>query len=279
VFTCDTRYFKAKAMFAWWPQKVSDVLPLLNRAQVLILQQCPEALARELAPWVFKTKPFLTPLMDLTPTEKELWQKLDAESCRPRVRKAQKMDCKILLNEEVETARVLLNESIRRMRYREEISRSRWEADLHLHDIFLCKWQDAPMATHVIFRDPPDRVRLLSSGTVDRTDERFRTTVGPCNRLLHWHEFLHYRAKGFRWYDFGGYIHDKNAPDYSIAQFKLSFGPEVVSEPTLWLAKSPAVRALFRGLGATQSAVRQVRWPAAWVQAVKTRPKLAVWFR
>jgi hypothetical protein len=279
MFVFRSTYFKADTIFGWWPQSVQEVMPLLDQASVVVLRQCPEPLARELDPWVFKARPFHTPLIDLTLSEDHLWQKLEPKSCRYEIRRAQKMDCTISLNEETETARLLINESIRRLRYREEITQERWRAELHLHDIFLCWWQAVPVATHVMLRDPPARAKLLFSATADRSLARFRPMVGPCNRLLHWYEVQHYKAKGFRYYDFGGCTLDKGAPDYSITQFKLSFGGEVVAEPTLFLAKRPTARVIFGLVAAGQAFLRRLPWPKALVQAVRTRPRLYSIFR
>jgi hypothetical protein len=279
MFVFTTTYFKTKATVCWWPQGRDEVKRLLGEAPVVILRQCPESLARELRLWVFKTRPFHTPLIDLQRTEEELWQKLDPKSCRYEIRKAQKLDCAISVNEETDAARVLLNDSIRRLRYREEFTPQRWQSERYGYDIFLCRWQGIPVATHVMMRDPPVRAKLLLSGTVDRNEERFHSVVGPCNRLLHWQELRHYQAAGYRYYDFGGCELDKAAVDYPITQFKLSFGGEVVSEPTLFLAKNPAVRALFRGVGASQRAVRSLPWPERWLQMVRSRPRLAALFR
>ena len=94
-----------------------------------------------------------------------------------------------------------------------------------------------------------------------------------------WQELRHYQAAGYRYYDFGGCELDKAAVDYAITQFKLSFGGDVVSEPMLFLAKNPAVRALFRAMGASQRVVRKIPWPERWLQIVRTHPRLANLFR
>jgi hypothetical protein len=146
-------------------------------------------------------------------------------------------------------------------------------------DIFLCRWQGFPIATHIIFRHPPGRARLLFSGTVDRNEQRFRSVVGPCNRLLHWHELQHYKLQGYRFYDFGGCVLEKSSPEYPVGQFKSSFGGQIVLEPTIFLSKSRSVRALLRSVGVGQSAVRSIAWPQAWKQAVRARPRLAQLFR
>jgi hypothetical protein len=270
---------KAGSILAWWPQRVGDVTALLDQAPIVVLWQCPAAMVPELRPWIFRRQPFETPLIDLARAEEDLWQGLEAKSCRYEVRKAQKMACMVSRNEEVEAARLLINESIRRLGYRAELGAEEWQALLPDHDIFLCRWQGMPVAAHVILRDRPGRARLLLSGGADRSDERLRSAVGPGNRFLHWSELLHYKAEGYRFYDFGGCDLNQESPHYRNTQFKLSFGGEVVEEPIVYLARNPALRALLRARGAAQGAVRKIPWPEAWLKALRARPKLASLFR
>jgi hypothetical protein len=279
MFVQKGRYAGAQAMVAWWPQTVQDVIPLFDQAPVVILWQCPSDLAPQLGAWVFQSAPFRTPLLDLSPPEEQLWRGLDAKSCRYEVRKAQQMDCVISLNEPSDTARLLINESIRRLSYRAELSQDEWQALLPNHDVFLGRWQGFPLAAHVLLRDPRRRARLLLSGSADRSSERFRKTVGPANRLLHWHELLHYKAGGYGLYDFGGCAPEKESPFYLISQFKLSFGGKIVEEPMVYLARNPALRALLRARAAAQRAVRKIPWPKPWIRTLRASPRLAALFR
>ncbi len=279
MFVHKGRYLKSDAIVAWWPQGVEDVTPFLDQASVVVLWQCPESLLPPLRTWTFQYVPFHTPLIALALPEDELWRGLDPKSCRYEIRKAQQMDCAISLNEKTEAARTLINDSIRRLKYRDELSDAEWAAILPDHDIFLCRWQGIPIAAHVILRDRPRRARLLLSGTADRTNDRLRSVLGPCNRLLHWHELRYYKAEGYGFYDFGGCDLDKKSPTHLISRFKLSFGGQVVAEPRVYLAKSPALRAVLRARGVARSALRQIPWPAAWLNALRARPKLASWLR
>ncbi len=129
MFVHDSRHLRFNAVQAWWPQGVAEVLPFLNQAPVVILWQCPAALAPEFRPWVFQQRPFHTPLIDLRQAEEALWQKLEPKSCRYEIRKAQKMDCVLSCNEETEAGRLLINDSIRRLRYRAELSEKQWHYD------------------------------------------------------------------------------------------------------------------------------------------------------
>ena len=204
-----------------------------------------------------------------------MWQKLEPKSCRYEVRKGQKLDCEILRNQELDAARALINDSIRRQGCRPELSQGEWENLLPSHDVFLCRWENTPVVAHVLMRNPPNRVRLLLSGTVNRSNPQFHKVVGPLNRRLHWHELLYYKAEGYQCYDFGGSPMEKTSPLYPITQFKLSFGATVVSEPILYLAKNPVLRGVLHGIGLAQSALKAVPWPKSWLTAIKTKPIFA----
>lgn len=279
MFVHNSAYLRFRALQVWWPESLEAVRPLLEQAPVVMLWQCPEALAPEFRRWAFFARQFHTPLIDLTRSETELQQKLEPKSCRYEIRKAQKLECRISLNEETDDARLLLNDSIRRLRYRSELSPNQWKGLLADHDIFLCRWQGTPVVVHEVLRDFPGRARLILSGSEDRGQERFRGVLGPVNRLLHWHEILHYQAAGYRRYDFGGCELDKDSPEYPITQFKLSFGAEIVTERMIYLAKDPALRLFLRGLSTTRNVLRKVPWPETWLQAVRTNLKLGSFFR
>jgi Acetyltransferase (GNAT) domain len=268
-----------KALQVWWPDSAMAVYPLLEKSPVVILWQCPKKLVGELQPYVFRTMPFWTPLVDLCLSEDELWQQLDAKSCRYEIRKARKLETTILRNEEMESARLLINESIRRLRYRAELGPAQWQEMFPLHELFICKWDGTPVAAHVILPDHPGRARLLLSGTVDRDDPRYHNVVGPLNRLLHWAEFQHYKANGFRYYDFGGCELDRSSPSYPVTDFKLSFGAQPVEEPMIFLAKNPLLRTALRMASDVRAVSRNMPWPKGLIRVIKQRPKLGSLFR
>lgn len=72
-------------------------------------------------------------------------------------------------------------------------------------------------------------VRLMHSATV-RLNENFQKQLsGKINKWLHYKDMLHFKDKGFRIYDFGGYT--ENTTDkglMGINNFKLSFGGKKV---------------------------------------------------
>src|SRR5204862_7344954 len=123
-----------------------------------------------------------------------------------------------------------------------------------------------------LMRNPPSRIKLLLSGTVDRATSPFHNVIGPLNRRLHWHELLHYKAAGYQTYDFGGSPVDKDSPQYPITQFKVSFGATITAEPIVFLARNPLLRGLLRGIGLVQHTLRSIPWPKTWLAAVRANP-------
>jgi len=270
-----TRYLKFDALQRWWPQSMEEVVKLLDQSPIVILWQCSESMAKECRRWIFRERTFHTPLVNLLQTEDELWQKLEAKSCRYEVRKGQKMEFVILRNQELDTAFKLINESITRQSYRPALTKDEWQRLLPTHDVFLCQSQGSPLVVHVLMRAEPDRIKLLLSGTADRSDPRFHKAIGPLNRMLHWHELVTYKAEGYKVYDFGGSPIDKNSPQYPITQFKVSFGAEIVNEPILFLAKNPLLRMFLGGVGWVQRVGRTIPWPKSWLAAIRSNPRFS----
>lgn len=76
-----------------------------------------------------------------------------------------------------------------------------------------------------------DTVRLLLSASNHRdlADGPARTAVADANRCHHWDDMRHFKARGFKTYDFGGW-YDGNVDKglVQINEFKQSFGGEIV---------------------------------------------------
>lgn len=274
-----TKYHGFSALLIWWPDNLQNITAALNEKAVLILWQCPLPLASDVSRYLCWARPFQTPLINLTISEEELWQRLDPKSCRYEIRKAQKTSYQITCNEDIEAARVLINESIRRLRYREEIQIPEWTGLLEHHDIYLGKHAGVAIAAHVIMKDHSKRAKLTLSGTADRNDQALRHLIGPLNRLLHWTEISDYKKKGFSIYDFGGINLDKESIDYSIGQFKLSFGAEVVSEPILYLARSPLIRIFLGQFSMVRNTLKAIPWPDSFRTFVRTHSRISNLFR
>jgi len=90
---------------------------------------------------------------------------------------------------------------------------------------------------------------------------------------------MDYKAKGVLIYDFGGFNPDKDSSEYSIGQFKLSFGAQVVSEPILYLARNPVVRLRLRIFSVLRNLLKGLPWPENLRRVVRTHPQLTRLFR
>jgi lipid II:glycine glycyltransferase (peptidoglycan interpeptide bridge formation enzyme) len=125
-------------------------------------------------------------------------------------------------------------------------------------DVFTIEADGVVCAAHVFLSDAR-RVRMLFSATVRRSSRDHDRLVGLANRYLHWREIQHYRTQGVQLYDFGGVELDPTRPLYSVTQFKLSFGGEVVLEESVYLAANRVLRGLLRtASGARLTALRMV---------------------
>jgi Acetyltransferase (GNAT) domain len=244
----------------WWPDSAADVFPIMRSVAVATVRQCDRVLADDLARFAFRIKQAPTAVVDLTATEEALWEGLDRKSCRYEIRKSREIDAEITRNEDTERARSLVNAHRRRTGYARLISPADWKNLSEYVDVFVVAYEGAPVAAHVVLVDK-SRARLLLSATADRAEVVDTRVIGRLNRLLHWHELLHYKACGFSKYDFGG-VEDRSSPVYSVTQFKLSFGGDVVDEVTLALAWNPFLRRGLRiasGVRGAYMAVRKAR--------------------
>lgn len=80
-----------------------------------------------------------------------------------------------------------------------------------------------------------DQVGLVHSASHFRAgDDDLRRLIGRANRRLHWEELQHFRVKGFRVYDLGGwYAGSTDAQKLGINRFKKGFGGRKVLEYTV----------------------------------------------
>jgi hypothetical protein len=238
------------------PRSVAEVLPLLDRARVVWVMQCDAQIAEALRRYSFRYKPFPTLLIDLGLAEEEIWKQMD-RLCHRQIRKAQALGLKVLVNEEQDAAVRLINDFIARRQFRAPISADQWQSWMASsdHDVFVCKDGDTPVAARVVFTHESGRAREHLSATVDRQDPRFHNVVGPANRFLLWSALLHYKQKGLRCYDLGGLEMDEKSPCRSIAEFKLSFGGQVVQEYVLGLSSNWPLRVILGSVLAVRRAI------------------------
>jgi hypothetical protein len=238
------RFTVLSAAQLWWPDSAAEVVPIMRTVAVTTVRQCDHRVADDLAPFAFRKKPAPTAVVDLTATEEELWQRLDRKSCRYEIRKGRELDSEITRNEDSERARELINAHRQRTRYARLISSTDWTRLQEYVDVFVVAYEGITVAAHVVLVDK-SRARLLLSATTHRADAVDTRLVGRLNRVLHWHELMYYKHCGVAQYDFGG-VEDRSSAVYSVSQFKLSFGGDVVDEMTLALAAHAPLRLLLR---------------------------------
>ena len=240
----------------WWPRDSTDVLPYLRQYPFLSVMQCNDSLASDLAEVSFRSRPFHTSLLDLSLSEEELWSGLARKSCRHEISRARKTEHNVLINQQIDQARSLINQFINRTGYRKPISARDWNEMMVNCDVFVAQRGAETAAAHVLLRDEPHRIRLLLSATMDRSDSSQRSLAGALNRNLHWEEIVHYKRLGIRHYDFGGIDVRPNSPLYPISRFKLSFGGGVIKENTLRLAGNAVLRSMLRGAVTVKGSLR-----------------------
>ncbi len=253
VFPEPFRWFTG--LQVWWPDDAADVARLLPAAPLVSVMQCNERVAEGLRCYAFRYRPFQTLLIDLTLPEPELWRRVHRRD-RTVINKARRLGCRVLMNEQTDAARALINAFMQRRRFRPPLSDAEWNHLREHCDVFLAEYDGRPWAAAIVLLDPPHRSRLLYAATADRADPGYRSLVGPFNRYLFWQQFTHYQARGMRWYDLGGLELDPTSPFHSISRFKLTFGGTVVTEHKLRLAGNPLVRSLLRGAAAIRTACR-----------------------
>jgi Acetyltransferase (GNAT) domain len=117
-------------------------------------------------------------------------------------------------------------------------------------ECFIASLDERPMCGHVFLRDTRiGRARLLFSANRRLANSETALICGRLNRMLHWHEIRLYREEGFKIYDLGGIREDSSD---GIAQFKKSFGGEVVKEYTYLCVGPPWLGRIaqhFTGVG------------------------------
>lgn len=110
------------------------------------------------------------------------------------------------------------------------------------------------LAMHASVLDPNGKLAfLLYSCSLRLEDGVDRKMIGWANKFLHYKELEWLKAHGYKKYDWSGVCLDTNSPKYSIGQFKLSFGGELVESIIL---RSP----MFVLLEALRSAARKLRF-------------------
>lgn len=275
MHTQEGTFFGKRSVQAWWPETIEQVQQLINAYPIVMLWQCPDSLKQSVKQWSFRSKLFTTPVIQLSKCSDDIWTGMNQKSCRSEIRKAERLEFVITSNNGRYDSLDLLNESIRRIGYRSELTRKEWDSLLETHDVHTVRFEDTPVATHVIMRHHPYRARLLLSACQDRNNESFRKLIGPANRLLHWHEIQHYQNLGYDIYDFGGCDLDPQHPEYLITKFKLSFGTEILHEHIVYLTADSVLRRQLKFATRIRECLRSIPWPSPMLRYVRKSRNLS----
>jgi len=235
-------------MQVWFPrdESIPEIEEALRKFMIVSLMQADKTLMEKFSRYAFRVKPFHTTIVDLSLDEATLWSRLDKKSTRYEIKKAEKMGVEISVNVELDNAYQLINQFIMTRRYRRPILPREWQSILEYADVWCGLYNGNVYVVHVLLKDGMNRVRLLMSATRQRASSEVKRVVSPLNRAMHWREILHYKRSGIRLYDFGGIELDRESPTYTIMQFKLSFGGDIITEYTMRLRSRGALRLLLR---------------------------------
>ena len=250
MLTIARHVFSLPSFEVWWPDEPDNVLAFLAACPLVTVHGCSDDTAASLEAYSFRRKSTFTLLFDLTLPTVDLWKSLRRKSCRQDINKALKRAPDIVVNSDTDAVFHLINDHIRRKRYRRPLRTAEWEGILSHGDVFSVRCEGVLIAAHAVLVDWPARARATVGGEIDPMDERFSGMIGPMNRLLHWHEMNYYKHRGVRQYDFGGLVLDEASPMYDISRFKLSFGGEPVAENVVQLWRGATGRRVMRQLAA-----------------------------
>ena len=93
-------------------------------------------------------------------------------------------------------------------------------------------FQGEMLTLHAYYTDTETGITTLlysASKRLDNINDSLLKLIGYSNRFLHYQDILYFKKIGFLIYDFGGiYLGDDDRSQVGIAQFKKSFGGEIV---------------------------------------------------
>ena len=99
---------------------------------------------------------------------------------------------------------------------------------------------DDVLAMHANVLDDESKASLLMLSCSRRLDKNVNSKlIGWGNRFLHYKDLEYLKNSGYEYYDWSGVCMDPNDSQYTIGQFKLSFGGVLVESITL---RSPLFR-------------------------------------
>lgn len=179
---------------------------------------------------------------DLTQSVESLLTTMKSNT-RNEIRRAEKEGCEFQVVENFAELIPFYNEFCKSKGFPDYVSESRLRK---FQKVLVTKavCNGVTLAMHVTQLDPQGDVSLLIlSGSMRLGENVDRKLIGWGNRFLHFKDLEYLKAHGYKVYDWSGICMDPDDPRYSIGQFKLSFGGEIVDS---WSLKSPIYTLLER---------------------------------
>jgi hypothetical protein len=193
---------------------------------VLLLRQYTRAPERAFS------SPFHSLRLDLTQSEEALLQGLNRDT-KYKVRRAEGKDQVVCIEEPAADEDMCL----RFQAFYDEFAASKGVAMIARHELLARARAGALCISRAVYAGETvvwhvhaataKRATLLHSASHFRQldDADTRAAIGRANRLLHWKDMLHFKARGLEVYDFGGwYAGNDDQALLKINQFKEGFG-------------------------------------------------------
>lgn len=160
---------------------------------------------------------------------------------RNEIRRAEKEGCEFAINNDVAKFIPFYNAFCKSKGFPDYVSMGRLSKFKNLL-ITSVSHGGSILAMHATQLDPASKTALLILSGSQRLDAGVdKKMIGWGNRYLHYKDLELLKAQGYEVYDWSGVCMDPSDPRYSIGQFKLSFGGDVVDA---WTLKSPMYRLL-----------------------------------
>ena len=189
--------------------------------------------------WYSKAKGY-SARSDLSVSLDEMMAKMKSNT-RNEIRRAMKEGCEFEIISDIDEFVPFYNSFCSSKGLNDFVNRARLEKYKHLL-ITKAVCKGSTLAMHANILDPEGHLGVLILSCSQRLDLGVdRKLIGWGNRFLHYKEMEYLKAHGYTSYDWSGVVVDPEDPLYSIGQFKLAFGGDLVES---WTLKSPLYRLL-----------------------------------
>jgi len=188
----------------------------------------------------FSEKEFHTTKIDLKRSLEDIWSNFDKKSVKYEINKAEKEKENISVKKSSDY-NLLYNIAkeyyLKKYSTNPDLKKELKHYVSHC-DLLVAYHNKKPVATILLIKDFPERVRLLKAYSRYLENAELKKISGYLNKYLHWKAIQIYKEEGYSQYDLGGVNLDKDHETYGITKFKLGFGGELITEYNYWTTKS-----------------------------------------